>query len=332
MHLGGKKIRNRALAYGGVEELIDPQVWTNYSEIHKKNFLDAASKTGLWTTDEAYANRNKIKDMENLEVTVVKEGSSINQIPTASPNIRLFDQWVNEWDVHAQRTGGATDALLGENPQSGTPFRLENLITQQGQGLHDYRREKFDGFILEIYQDWIIPDIAKELAKGRKFLATLSEDEMEYVAECLVRNKSNKLVKEKILNGELIYQDEIDAFKETVKDEFMRGGNKRFIEILKGELQNVSLSVRVNVGSRPKDLAGAVDKLSRVFQQVFATFNPQTGTFAIFEDPRMSKIFSKIIEFSGLDPIDFNTYTKPKEIMPKMPIPQMMQSKEMATV
>lgn len=301
VHLSGKKIKNRALAYGGIEELFDPQIWTNYSEIRKKEMLDAASKVVFQTTDEAYASRNKIKDLENLEVTVTREGTTISQIPNGSPNIQLFNQWLNEWQSHAQITSAATDALLGKSPTSGTPFALQNLITQQGQGLHDYRRGKYATFIEEIYRDWIIPDIAKKIVNGAKFLATLDVDELTYVANCVARNSTNKMLKDKILNNENIpTPEEIDAFRAQARENFMQNGNKQFIEILKDEFKELiaSLSVEVNVAGKQKDLQAVVTKLTNVFREVIK--NPQ-----ILENPKAAKVFNKLIEYSALDPIDF---------------------------
>ena len=305
VHLSGKKIRNRALAYGGVEELFDTQIWTNYSEIRKKDMLDAASKVILQTTDEAYANRNKIKDMENLEITVTKENTSVSQIPTGSPNIQLFNEWIQEWGLQGRMIGGATEALLGVQPSAGTPFKSLQLQAVESHGLHDYRRGKYAIFLEEIYKDWILADIAKELTGGKKFLATLSSDEMQYISDLVVRNAWEKHKREKVLNGESIFRDEEGSFKQNVQEGFMRNGNKRFIEILKDELKDVPLRVQVNIGGKQKELALMVDKLVNVFRQMLATYNPETKTFAIFDDPRMSKIFSKIIEYSGLNPVDF---------------------------
>lgn len=307
VHLSGKKIRNRALAYGGVEELFDPQIWTNYSEIRKKDMLDAASKIILQTNDEGYADKNSIKEMDNLEITVVRDGAEITQVPNGTPNIQLFNEWIKEWDILGQTTSGATDALLGKNPSSGSPFSLQALVVQQGQGLHEYRRGKYATFIAEIYQDWIIPDIRKEITTGITFLATLSPDEMEYVADCTARSKANEFVLEKIFNGEVVTEQDVEFFKEIVRQDFARGGNKKFIEILKDEFKNMSLGVKVNVAGKQKDLAVIVDKMVNVFRAVFT--NPQ-----ILENPKAAKVFNKLIEYSGLDPIDFGYATsKPSE-------------------
>lgn len=316
LHLSGKKIRNRALAYGGVEELFDPQIWTNYSEIRKKELLDAVSKIIRWTDDDALINRNKINDMENNEMLVVQKGSQVGVLRNDAPNVQLFNESLQEWNMQAQSTSGATDALMGKNPTSGSPFKLQDLVVQQGQGLHDYRRGKYATFVAEIYTDWIIPDIAKKVTQGARFLATLSPDELEYVSDCLVRNTVATENNERVLSGQLPMTDEEKAqYEQKVRDDFGRKGNKHFIDILKGEFKDVPLKVKVNVAGKQKDLAGTVGKLTNVLRFVFSTYNPQTGTFAALEDPKAAKVFNKLIEYSGLDPIDFG-YTSAK------PMPQ----------
>ena len=315
------QIYNRALGFGGAEELFEPQVWTNYSEIKKKEMLDAAAKTILKTTDTSFANRNKIMDMDNLEIAVLEEGKDIGQIDTFPRNFTLFEKAVNEWESHAQRMGSATDPLLGESPAAGTPFRLQERVVVEGKGIHEYRKGKYAKHIEEIYKDWILPYIVKKITQGTRFLSELSLDELQYVADCVVRNKANKFVIEKILNGELVFPEDVETYKQQVRDEFMRGGNKKFIEILKGEFANLPLKVKVNVSGKQKNLALITDKLVNIFRQIIMA--PQ-----VLDDPRMAKIFTKIIEYSGLDPADFTSYTKPtpqiqaQSVQP-MPIPEM---------
>lgn len=315
VHLSGKKLRNRALAYGGVEELFDPQIWTNYSEIRKKDYIEAVSKVIRWTDDQNMQGRNKLNDMENNELLIVSKNSQIGVLDTPTTAVSLFNEWMAEWDKLSQQTSGATDALLGKRPTAGTPFKLEALVTQQGQGLHDRRRGKYATFVAEIYRDWIIPDIRKAITSGVKFLATLSPDEMEYVANCLARNTVNHENNERVLNGEMpMTEEEKQQRMQQVRDDFAQGGNKRFLEILADELEEAELSVKINVAGKQKDLAGIVDKMVNIFRQVFA--NP-----AILQDPRAVKVFNKLIEYSGLSPIDFG-YTAPSPVQPQQDMAQ----------
>lgn len=320
LHLSGTKIRNRALAFGGVEELLDTQIWTDYSEIRKRDMLDAVSKVITWTDDDTLTNKNKIRDMDNLQMLQVQKGSQVGTVNITAPNIAFFNEWIREWDIIGQTTSGATDTLLGRTESSGTPFRTVALQTQNGMGLHEYRRGKFASFIAEIYRDWIIPDIAKKITQGTKFLATLSSDEMEYVADCLVRSQVHKQDTERVLSGQLpMTEDEEAQLEKQIRDDFARGGNKKFIEILKGEFEDVALSVNVNVAGKQKDLLSIVDRMVNVFRQVFA--NP-----AILNDPKAAKVFNKILEYSGLDPIDFgyvSSLPNPNEMQPSPVQPQM---------
>src|SRR3990167_5051627 len=82
-----KKIYGRGLGWGGVEALLDPQIWANFAEIHKNNLLQAASKLKYFTDDEGYANRQKVRNMENEEITTIDRESKygIRQIPNGSP-------------------------------------------------------------------------------------------------------------------------------------------------------------------------------------------------------------------------------------------------------
>ncbi len=288
-------IFNRALGFGGVEELFDPQIWTNFAEIHKTNMLKAGSKLVFQTDDDGYANRNKIRDMENLEITVTKEGSRIDQVPTGSPNIQLFNESLVEWEEYAQDIAGATDALLGKAPPAGSPFALQRLVTKEGKGLHEYRRGKYAKFIEEIYKDWIIPEIAKKITKGMKFLSTLSSDETLWLIERVSVNRAAKAQWESILTGK--QPDEFEVLVQKERDTLAQGGNQIFLEILKEELKGVELKVKVNVVGKQKDLVEMAGKAVDVLRQFLAT--PQ-----LRQDPFAMKLVSKVLEWSGMDTQD----------------------------
>ena len=293
----------RALGFGGAEELFEPQVWVNYDMIRMQEMLDAASKTILKTTDPTVATRNKIKDMDNLDILELQEGRDISQVDTFPRNLRLFEKSISEWEAHAQQMGAANDSIMGEPPTAGTPFKLQELVTAESRGLHDFRRGKFAKHLEEIYKKRIIPHIQKEIVKGAKFLSELSLEELQYVSEALVTNEAAHMVKEKILNGEMIVPNEIEQHKQMVRNEFKKKGTKHFIEILKGEFKNTPLSVKVNIAGKTKNLALATDKITNIFR--FAFSNPQ-GFMQTMQIPGMGKSFNQILEFAGLSPVDFS--------------------------
>ncbi len=310
-------IYNRALGMGGAEELFEPQVWTNLDQIRMERMLQGASKVILQTTDNSFKGKNKLNNLDTNEVLVTETNTRIEPINTQPYSVNIFNDAVDRWEAHARQMGAANESIMGESPASGTPFKLQELITAESHSLHEYRKGKLATFLGEIYRDWIIPHIVKEITKGQKFLATLDLDEMQTIAEQLVNCATNNMVKERILNGQLIYPEEIELFKSQVKDQFMKKGNKQFIEILKGELKDAPMEIEVNIAGKQKNLSAITDKLVNVFRQIVAT--PQ-----VLDDPRMGKLFNTILENSGLSPIDF--YQAPK---PQIQQPQQMSNQQM---
>lgn len=308
------KIYNRALGRGGAEELFEPQVWVNYDMIRMKQLLDSASKTIFKTTDKQFTHRNNINNMDNNETVVLEEGKDFAQVDTFPRNLTLFDRAMQEWEAHAQQLGAANDAIMGKNPTSGTPFKLQELVTAESHSLHEYRQGKIATFVDEIYRDWIIPRFSKELSKGRKFLSELELDELQMIAEALVICEANNLIKEKILNGELIEPEEVEKYKQQVRDGFMKGGKNKFIEIYENEMKDLPTDVYTNIVGKQRNLFQMVDKVVNVFKQVIAA--PQ-----ILDDPRFAKLFNQIIEYSGLDPMDFHSPVKAQIQTPQQPQP-----------
>ena len=306
------KIYSRAVGFGGAEELFEPQVWTNYSVIRQKNLLDAATTVILKTTDSGISARHPtgLKGMDNLEILDIQEGTDISQVDTTPRSMIYLDRFEAAMKDQAQFTSSAFDPQLGNSPSAGTPFKLQQLVTTEGKGMHKYRQGKYATHLEGVYMDWIIPHIAKQITNGSKFLSELSIDEMQYISDCLVRNLVADYNNKRVLNGENALTDqEKVVYAEKIKAEFNGRGNKHFIEILKGEFSKKPIKVKVNIKGKQKDLAEATDKLVNIWKMIFA--NPQAFQMAM-QDPQMVKDFNEIRELSGMSPAKYS-YQKPMQ-------------------
>lgn len=310
------KIPGRALGFGGVEELFDAQVWTNYNEIVMKRMLDAASKVIFQTTDTAIKGRHPrgLAELDNLEIIENAEGTSLQQVPTTPVNIQLFNQASAAWTAYAQNMASATGATAGESPGAKVSFNALNLLTQQGLALHTYRQGKYAIFIGHMYTDWILPTMAKELAQGKKFLQELSLKELEMICDAVAENQINNVIKTKILTGKVIDPAEMDQIKAKIKANFMKKGNKRFLEIFKGEMKDLPLVVHVDILNKQKDLAGMTSKITGIIQQI-------VSAPGILQQPGMADLFNQIIEYSGLNPVDFSSLLTAPAPKPAAPTP-----------
>lgn len=301
-----EKVYQRALGYSDGEALVPQQIWTNFTSIHEMSLLEAASKVPLYTDDSSYTTKNKIQDMENLEITTIEPGRSIQQVPTVAPtNINLFANRKSRLYESAQLNVAAFDSIMGKEESSGTTFKGQERLVAQGRGWHDRRRGQRAKFIEEIYRDWIIPDIDKEILKGKKFLASLTIEEMNWVAEQLATNAVNKRIKEMILGGKMLTKEDQDVFMQTFKQDFLKKGNKQLLEILKDEFENDEAKVGINIAGKQKNLVQQSDKILSIIQ--FAASNPQ-GWMMIKQDPSLSSAFNDLLEYSGISPVTFNSF------------------------
>ena len=317
------EVFNRALGYGGAEELFEPQAWTTYNEIQKKEMMDAASKVVHITDDEEFVKKNhSLKGIQNNEVLFVENAKTVRQMDTYPRNIALAQKAIDEWAEQGQVAGGAPNPLMGKEPVSGTPFALQNLVVKTGKSLHDFRRGQYAKFIEEMYRDWIIPYIIKEITNGKKFLSSLSMEEMQTVSENIVILKTNKYKINYILGhgGEAPTPEMVEIYENSAKESFMKDSNK-FIEILKDELKGAKVNIKINVAKKQNDLTAMTDSLAGIIKQALSTYDPNTKSFTIFDDPRMSKLFNQMLEYSNMSMIDFNSY-KPKQTNQPATLPQ----------
>ena len=156
--------------------------------------------------------------------------------------------------------------------------------------------------------DWIVPELVKRISKGDEFLAEFDPEELDFIAEQVSQNSVSDAVKSSALRGQPLHPEAIKEVQARTRAEFMKGGHKRFVEILEGEMKDAPIAVKANIVGKQKDLAGKVDKLVNVLRFMLSTYYPNTRTFAVFNDPRMLRLFRQILESSGLDQAGFSEF------------------------
>jgi hypothetical protein len=320
-----KKVHGRALGRGVGESILPDQVWTNFLEIHKMDMLAAAAKVPLVTDDPTYTQKNKVQEMETLEVTIIEEGKTIKQIPTAATaNIQLYEAAINEWYLHAQLVGSAQDPLLGKEESAGSTFRGQERLVSQGRGIHDRRRGQRAKFIEQLYRDWIVPDMVKGILSGTEFIATLTADEMTWVVDQLATDYANRRVVETTIEAleqgkPVPLAEDHDALFNTFKELFAKAGNQHLLEILEGEFKDVDIRIGINIAGKQKDLVGLSDKVLSIIQ--FAMSNYPAFQQAM-QNPGLAKAFNDVLEFGGMSQVDFAGLTTQVPPQPMLAGPQ----------
>lgn len=293
--------KGRACGRSIVERLFEPQVWNNYAGIKLKEMLDSA--VNLLQTDSEEFGNQKISSLKNGTILKHETGKPISRVDMQLQNIPALQNFQITQENSARTLGSASEASLGKNPVSGTPFALQNLIVQEGQGIHEYRRGKIATFFADVlYKDWILEWIVKDLNVGKTFSEELSLEELQEIAETIAENLKNVRIKEMILSSELVTKEDADAFKELQKEEFVKGGNRKFFKDFKDSFTDLPIRVLVNVAGKQKDMSGVADKLSNLI----STFLRSGVPISVLAKP-----MNELLENSGFSPVNFASIISP---------------------
>lgn len=289
-------IHGRACGRGGIEELFHPQIWTNYSQLQIKQMLETTSKVVLTTNKKKIVALNNFNNIKQGQILDLDDDGRLEQLVLQPYNKASFDGYVEKWEQTARGIGSAADPQLGINPVSGTPLGTTEIVTSQGQGIHEYRRGQLAEFWQEIYTDWVLPHLQKEINKGHRWLEELSLDEVTEVAEKI----ATKRVNDRIKRMEITTAEERDAVKQLIREQEQRGGTKRFLEVVKGEFKE-PMGIEVNIANKDKNTAEIIGKLNSIFRTLFTP----GAIEAIQQNEGLSDLLNQIFETAGLSPINF---------------------------
>lgn len=301
----------RACGKSIVETLFDPQVWTNYSAIKIKNLLDSAI-TMFQTADEEIAGQ-KLTELPNNTILKHSDGKPLSKVDGTLQNLPAFTNYQVGLENSARVLGSASDAQLGTNPTSGTPFALQQLVVQQGQGIHEFRQGKIATFFADVlYRDFILDMLVKDMNNGVTFSDELSLEEMQWVVSRMVdRAVQDKIEKQIMTSGIVPTNQDRELMKEVMRTELSKKGNKKFLEIVKDELENIPMDVMVNIKGKQRYMAQNADKITNMIKFVLGNAD------AIARFPDIGTSINQLLEESGMSAIDFATTLKSVSVPPE---------------
>ena len=296
------------------EDMFEAQTGTNEAKLLELDAMRMGAKTIYATNDDTLEN-NVLTDLDNGAIMHLDEGKEFTQVNTMTNALPAFDRLKDDWDSQAEKVTSTFEAVTGETLPSGTPFRSVAIQNQEASSLFIYRREEMGIFLTELFNDWIIPEITKDINQEWILSAEFSAEELQKIDQRFGIYKANEVIKNKLLNLELDedfnaeqYQASIDAYTTLVQET----DNTRFLQVPKDYFKDFKFKVSVVTTNESKNKAAQLESLSKILADVSNTFNPQTGTFAMLENPALASIFSKIVEKAGADisPVTLNQLQK----------------------
>lgn len=295
MYISWEEMEGRGLGRGVIEDAIEAQVWTNDSVINEKNAMDLAGKVVLKTNSKKVG--SNILEIDNGRIFELEDNKELDVLNMEPGALGEFDNQIKRWRDQVDQATSSFDANTGKQPPADTPYSQTALLNQVATKPFDYRREEAGIFLSQIFDKWVIPFLVKKLYDGHILATDFSDDELEMIDDAFATYQANTRAKELIFSGKIVdaqdYKEAINALKLAMK------GTRRFLDVPDGFFDNVEAKVTVLTTGEQKNKGAILQSLSTIMGDVMKSFNPQTGTFAVLEDPTMSRIFGTILELSG---------------------------------
>ena len=305
------KVYGRACGRSIIETLFEPQVWNNYSGIKLKKLIDAVSNSVLHTDSEELGGK-KIDDLKQNTILKMEQGRTLGAVQFDTQGVTILANDMQTKENKARILGSASDAQLGVSPSSGTPFALQNLVVQQGQGIHEYRQGKIATFMADqLYRDWILAYLVKDMNGGKTFSEILTLEEMQEVAKLVIANQMEEFKINEILKGNIPTPEELLSTEQQFNQNFNQGGSRKFFEILAEELNDIPIDVYVNIVGKQKNLAKNADIITNLIREILS--NAQ----AFQQNPEIGSAVNELLEDSGMSPINFSRIVpQPTQLQP----------------
>lgn len=270
------------------------------------------ANTVLFQSGDPELVENILTDLENGDIIHSKQ--PINPINTNARNLNIYSVINQEIEQLYNSLSNTYEVTTGESLPSGTPFSLGALINRNAQKHFDQVREKLGMFWEEILQDWVLPEILKDINK-KHILEITNKDEAMEINKILIKNKVWDATTQYVLaQGNSPTQEEVTEIEAMLGRYFQEQGT--FLDIPKDYYKGAEKDIQIIIVNEKANKEVETQELMTALQIV--TQNP-----ALAQSP----LFKKILDWIGVSEMDLRGFAPPPQ-----QIQQIMQGAQEASL
>jgi hypothetical protein len=332
-YLPWQKSSGRALGIGVAEDGFEAQYAVNDALLKEMDIMEIAARTTFWTDSNTIEN-NLLEDLQTGDILKVKPGETMQVLNTTPTSLPQLDNIREKWDTQYSRATSTFEAVTGETMPSGTPFRAIAIQNQESTALFAYRMEEAGIFWRKIFSEWIVPHLKAKLTREHILSSDFDIDELQTIDEALSTDAANKKVIERAIQGKVTDKEEYEQLLEAEKELLRTNKATRFINIPKDYFKDLEAQVDINITGEQINKGAMFESINNLMVTVSNSFNPQTGTFGVLEDPVLSKMFARAVEMAniGISPAELvgkKAKAQPQQMAPQPQQPVMAEPEPM---
>jgi hypothetical protein len=287
-------VPGRGQGRGMVEEGFQSQTWSNDSIIKENEIMELASKIVFTTTDDLLYD-NVLTDADNGTIIKLDNGD-FKQVNTVSNSIPQFGNQRDSWKEQFVNTTSTHPGITGEQQPANTPLGSVQIQNAESRSIFDYRREQMGIFLEDMIEEWVLPHLLKDINKEHILNSDFTVEELDMLDTAFSTHRANEIAIEKTLDGKVFTTVDFEEEVNRVKDELLKGKDRRYLQVDEGFFENLQTKVRIVTTNEKYNKQAVLQSLVQLL-----TLAP-----TIKEQPELIPIFSRAIEMSGIgiSPVD----------------------------
>lgn len=285
------RVKGRWLGRGIIEMLFQTQARINELKNQKRVSMEI-SAMHLFTTPDKQIVRNVLTDLESGDLLISPNG--IQPLATEERNLAAFEQEEQSYLQQADKLTFAYDAVRGENPASSTPLGTTQIVTAQASSTFAFKRENICIAYRDFFNELVMPQLLSDLSAEHVMRFTGSAQELMKLDAMAAELYANQFIKSRILSGQTVTQEEVDAEKAKSIKEYRKLGSSRFLAMKKAFYDDTDFEFDYVIDNENYDTQTIANNLKQVISDVAS--NP-----AILQDPRLKLMYFKFAESIGIN-------------------------------
>lgn len=301
-----EKVPGRWLGRGQVEYLFDNQIRRNEVVNVRAKALYLNGLRIFQTRDETVG-RNILTDVESGDI--IRSNSEISPIDNTERNLAYFDNENNDWEKNKIEKTFTSDISRGENLPSRTPLGVANLQASMVQSYFELKRENFGLFLKKLITEDILPSFAEEANKEHILSFAGQEAEIDRLDSVISRTQVYDAAWNYAMKfGFFPSEGELANETERIRGEIKKNKG-RFLNVPVSFYKNAKYLVDVIITGEQIDV-GSLQRTLLTSLQILGT-NP-----AVLQDKGLRSILFKMLEMSGISPIELDLLNQQIEQSP----------------
>lgn len=187
----------RVMGVGAVEHLFEAQWMVNHNEKAIKDQLDLASKLIFQTSDPAYQGKNT-HNLDTGSILYHAINQPLTQLANTSHDITSLMNSKTSWQANSNEQVSSPDAIKGNTMPSSTAARQVEALQQEAHSLFELMTENKGLALEEIWREFVIPYIKKQLNTKDEIVAVLDDAGVKQIDAIYLPNMAKKLENERI--------------------------------------------------------------------------------------------------------------------------------------